>query len=142
MFASNQEFCISGDLSQIETALRFALQMSGEIKNIDKKEQERGCMLTYQITDTGKYCIGWSFKEPQRGWQAYPFDFDIHIVAELIEQHIRKQPRPESHYDYSDGSTEKGFLMKHGRWGKNSGGIKEPFYCIASFEVFINFYAK
>lgn len=128
-------------MSQIESALQFALEMSGEVKNLSKSEQERGCLLTYQITDNGKYCIGWSFKEPQRGWQVYPFDFDVHIVAELIAQFLMKQPRPETHYDFSDGSTAKGFLMEHGHWGHKS-GIEEPFYCIVSFELFINFYAK
>lgn len=48
MFSSNQIFEISGDLSQLADAIKFALRHSGN----DNKE------IFYQITKDCKYCLG------------------------------------------------------------------------------------
>ena len=131
MFASNQILKISGDMSQIEDALSFALKMY----DIDTKH------ITYQIAKDGKYCLGWHDKD---GWNKFQFDFDTHIVSEIIKQHIRKQAEPENPYKYYDGSSKKGFIMEAivNMFSEEEEGVSHPFYGIVSFKPYINFYAK
>lgn len=143
MFSSNQKFQMSGDMSQLEKALLFALEYSGNAKNMTKSEQERGCKLVFQISKDGKYCIGWGFQKVPSGWSEYQFDFDVPIVAKIIIQHLGKLPFPKSGYERADGSTSKGFLMKNiGETFGDEDGIKNAFYGIVSFEPFCNFYSK
>lgn len=140
MFSSNQVFEISGDMSQLKPALQFALDYSGHAKNMSKSEIERGCKLVYQIAKDGKYCIGWAFKDTKDGWKEYPFDFDVDIVAQIIAQHLGKLETPQSGYEWADGSSDPGFLMKKVSCGNDN--IRNPFYGIVSFEKYNNFYAK
>jgi hypothetical protein len=144
MFSSNQVLRISGSFSQLEHALQFALDYSGNTKNMTKAERDRGCKLLFQITEDGKYCIGWGFGGVPEGWNEYQFDFETPIVSQIIVQHIKKQPRPESEYDWSDGGTSDGFLMSSIRDCSldERKGIKSPFFCIVVFEPFCCFYAK
>ena len=82
MFSSNQILEVSGNLSdqnELEIALEFALKYSGYAKNMKQDEIDRGCKLLYQITEDGKYCIGWGFEKNPEGWIEYPFRFDIDI---------------------------------------------------------------
>lgn len=129
MFSSEQVFEVSGDMSQLEKTISFAIDMYGNRKKI-----------SYQITEDGKYCLGWHDDE---GWNEYPFDFDPHIVAEIVKQHLEKQDC-EDPYDWADGSSDKGFLMKAipQTFADTANGIKHPFYGIVSIEPFMNFYAK
>lgn len=129
MFSSNQILQMSGEMSQLETVINFAMRMFG---NRDK--------VTYQTTEDGKYCLGWYATD---GWKEFPFDFDSSIVAKIIEQHLKKQ-EIEDPYEWADGSSEKGFLMKviPQTFSNEEDGIKNPFYGIVSIEPFINFYAK
>lgn len=130
MFSSDQIFKVSGDMDQLEMAIKFAISMYNKGKND----------ITYQITKDGKYCLGWYTNE---NWKNFPFDFDPHIVAEIVKQHLKKQ-ECEDPYSWSDGSSEKGFLMKviPQIFSSEDNGIKEPFYGIVSIEPFMNFYAK
>lgn len=129
MFSSEQIFEVSGDMGQLEKAIKFAISMFGS-----KCE-------SYQISEDGKYCLGWMVED---GWNPFPFDFDAHIISKIIEQHLNKQDYGESPYDYYDGSTKKGFLMKtiKQNFSDKKDGIKRPFYGIISIEPFWNFYAK
>ena len=144
MFSSDQKLQVSGSMDQLEFALHFALCYSGNAKNMTPRERERGCKLLYQVTDNGKYCIGWGFCEIPDGWKEYSFDFDEGIVARIIVQHLYKQQYPDSALDWADGSTDKGFLMKGFAelYGEEYEGIKNKFYGIVLFEPFTNFYAK
>ena len=128
----------------MESALRFALEYSDHAKNMTKPERERGCKLLFQIAKDGKYCIGWGFENVPTGWNEYQFDFEVPIVSQIIAQHIRKQPMPDSGYEWADGGTSDGFLMKsiHDCSREECDGIESPFYCIVTFEPFCNFYAK
>ena len=90
MFSSNQVFEISGSMDQLPIALQFALDYSDHARAMTPREIERGCKLVYQIAKDGKYCIGWAFKDIQEGWQEYPFDFDVEIVARIIAQYLGK----------------------------------------------------
>lgn len=138
MFASNQIFEVSGSLShldELEAALEFALKYSGEDKNMLQSEIDRGCKLVYQITKSGKYCIGWAFENVHSDWLEYPFKFDIEIVSKIIKQYLEAFPKEEGMWD---GSYRKGFLMKYNQ----SSEIENPFYCIVSFEPYTCFYAK
>ena len=139
MFSSNQILKVSGCLSlpnELEDALEFALKYSGHYKNMSQSEIDRGCKLLYQITEDGKYCIGWGFKEIPEGWLEYPFKFDINIVSNIISQHLESFPLEQ---DIWDGSYEKGFIME---CIKESNGIKSPFYGIVSFRPYTCFYSK
>ena len=138
MFASNQILEISGNLSfpeQLESALEFALKYSGNDKNMLQSEIDRGCKLLYQITEDGKYCIGWGFKDVPSGWLEYPFKFDIKIVSDIIRQHLEKFPEKTGGWY---GSYYKGFIMKY----CDRNGIQNNFYCIVYFEPYTCFYAK
>ena len=144
MFSSNQILEISGNLSlpnELESALEFALKYSGEDKNMSQEEIDRGCKLVYQITEDGKYCIGWGFESVPKGWLEYPFKFDVAIVSQIIRKHLEDFPIKREIFD---GTYEKGFIMKS--FGTctamEKDGIKEPFYCIVYFEPFSCFYAK
>ena len=147
-FSSNQILQVSGEFDNIENALIFALKLSGHDKNMTQKEKERGCKLVYQITPSGKYCIGWGFENVPSGWSEYPFDFQTDIVSKIIAQYLKKQTCVnEDVYEDGDGSYNKGFIMKHDDSiyeydcsGKND--IKNPFYCIVYFQAFENYYGK
>ena len=131
MFASNQVLEVSGDMSQLESALRLAVGLEGT-------KEDRLC---FQITEDGKFCIGWGAYE---GWKKFQFDFDYEIVSKLIRNHIEKRPRKKSCYDHADGSTGVGFIMKaiDQSFADEENGIINPFYGIVSFEQYINYYAK
>lgn len=144
MFSSNQILKVSGsltDTNQLSCALEFALNYSGNSKNMNKKEMDRGCKLLYQITRDGKYCIGWGFKSIPDGWNEYPFRFDIDIVSKIIHQHLDDFEIIEGG---GDGSYEKGFIMKciEKSMSSEKYGIKNPFYCIIYFEPYMCFYSK
>ena len=130
MFSSEQIFEVSGDMDQLEMAIRFAIDMHGIGKS----------GISYQITENGKYCLGWG---DDKEWKKYPFDFDVHIVSEIVKQFLEKQDC-EDPYAWSDGSSEKGFLMKiiPEVFSDEKDGIKQPFYGIVSIEPHMNFYAK
>ena len=131
MFSSEQKFEVSGDISQLEATIKFAIEMYGLGKS----------SICFQITKDGRFCLGWGDEE---GWNKFPFDYDPHIIAEIVEQHLAKQEYDEDEYSCYDGSIEHGFLMKvipctcASSWN----GIKEPFYGIVSIEPFVNFYGK
>lgn len=132
MFSSEQIFEISGEMDQLEKTIKFAIDMHGIGKS----------GICYQITEDGKYCLGWGNEE---GWSKFPFDFDAHIVSEIVKQHLKKQEdKMEDPYSWFDGSSELGFLMKviPSTFADDWKGIKKPFFGIVSIEPFINFYAK
>jgi hypothetical protein len=130
MFSSDQIFEVSGDMSQLEKTIRFAIDMNGIGKS----------GICYQKTEDGKFCLGWGDEE---GWSPFPFDFDPHIVAEIVKQHLEKQDCKDP-YAWADGSSDKGFLMKAipETCADEYKGIKHPFYGIVSIEPFMNFYSK
>ena len=144
MFSSNQILEVSGSLSdqnELESALEFALKYSGNAKKMEKSEIDRGRKLLYQITEDGKYCIGWGVEDVPDGWTEYPFRFDIDIVSKIIRQHLADSPVEK---DILDGSYDKGFVMKCiEEWmGSEHDGIKNPFYGIVYFKPYTCFYSK
>ena len=145
MFSSNQILEISGLLepNYIESALKFALHLSGEDEHLSKEEQARGCLLTYQIASTGSYCIGWGYEHVPEGWERFSFDFDYEIVSRLIKQQLEKQDTTNG-FEHGDGTNKKGFLMKviNKSMSAESRGIKNPFYGIVEFEPYYCYYAK
>ena len=133
MFSSEQIFEVSGDMEQLESAIKFACEMY----EID------GRGVTYQITKDGKYCLGKGYAKSENGWIQFPFDFNVHIIAEIIKQFLSKQ-ECENPYDWYDGDSEKGFLMKAipSVFSDEEDGVLSPFYGIVSIEPYMNFYAK
>lgn len=145
MFSSNQILEISGLLEPeyIENALKFALHLSGEDERLSKDEQARGCLLVYQITPSGSYCIGWGFEHVPDGWERFSFDFDYEIVSRIIKQQLEKYDAI-SGFEYGDGTNRKGFLMKviGNEMDAEKRGIKNPFYGIVEFEPYSCYFAK
>ena len=142
MFSSNQIFEISGSLGgsgELEIALKAALELSGREESFTRCNGPRAKM-TYQITPSGKYAIGWCWEDtPANGWAILPFDYDLGIVAAIIRKHLEKQT---IHYGGGDGSYSKGFLM-HGRdYDEIRDDVQSPFYCLLTVEPFTCFYAK
>ncbi len=136
MMSSNQIFEISGSFDRLCLALGFAINYSG----VNEKD------LCFQITDDGKFCIGWGNKG---GWEKFQFGYDLEIVSKIIVKHLEnhkyeESPYERSPYDVFDGTTNEGFLMKviPEMFSDEYDGIKNPFYGIVSFEPFINFYSK
>lgn len=134
MFLSNQILEISGSIEgeQLKSALEFAINYLG-------MQDE---FLVYQVTDDGKYCVGWRYAEcePERGWKEYPFTPDIQIIKLIIKQYLEKQ---EIKHNGANGTYEKGFLMKNidKSISKENKGIVNPFYGIVSFEPY-TYYSK
>lgn len=130
MFSSDQIFEVSGSMEQLEQAIRLAIGMHGVGKS----------GISYQKTENGKFCLGWGNEE---GWTSFPFDFDPHIVSEIVKQHLEKQEYKDP-YSYSDGTSKMGFLMKviPETCSSEYEGIKKPFFGIVSIEPFMNFYSK
>lgn len=142
-FSSNQILSLTGNLAhhnELEDALSFALKYSGHDNAMKQSEIDRGCKLLYQITDSGKYCIGWGFQEVPEGWQEYPFRFDIDIVSMIIRQYLLDNSEVER--GIGDGSYCKGFLMRNIQRSMFEDEIKNSFYGIISFEQYTCYYAK
>jgi hypothetical protein len=138
MFSSNQILDITGSLDQITSALNFAMAYSGELNHFSDAEQKRGCKIVFQITEDGKYCIGWGFEEVPSGWTEYQFKPDSKIISAIIEQRLKKIPSEEDDLDDFDGSCERGFRMR--QIDSHTYGVKNPSYGIIYFEPYICFY--
>ena len=140
MFSSNQILCISGDIhheNDLKNALQFALEKYGDYSLM--KQGKVQCV--YQITEDNKYCLGWASEQPKSGWNTYPFDFDIDIIAKIIQQYIEKQ---EIERDIWDGHYSKGFLLESIRESLNKryDRIENPFYGIITIKPYTCFYSK
>lgn len=135
MFSSNQKLEISGEYNQLKSALKFAIKLDGTDLN----------QLCYQITEDGKFYIGWmsvwSNKIPS-GWEKFQFDFDFDIVSKIIVQFLSKQKQKDMLG--FDGDKVKGFVMRviPETFLDFENGIKNPFNGIISFETFTCFYSK
>jgi hypothetical protein len=141
MFSSNQILQVSGCIehkNELKHALEFALNASGWIAPMTRAEKP--CKCVYQITSDGRYCIGWGGSE-HKGWNEFPFDFDVDIISQIIAKHLSKQKIVR---DMWDGSYHAGFLMKsiEFSFSDEDNGIKKPSYGIVSFEPYTCFYSK
>ena len=133
MFSSNQKLEISGEYDQLKSALEFAIKLDGT--DLDQ--------LCYQITEDGKFCIGWfSGNVLALGWRRFQFDFDTDIVSKIIIQFLSKQKQKD--IPAFDGDKVKGFVMRviPETFSDFENGIKNPFNGIISFETFTCFYSK
>ena len=143
MFHSNQVLEISGCLEhrdELKNALEFVLNTSGELQRFTRTENPAKCV--YQITDNGKFCIGWSSSNLiKTGWHEFPFTFDIDVISSIICKHLDSQ---EIHRCGADGSYRKGFIMRVIPETLDSvqNYIKNPFYGIVEFSPFTCFYSK
>ena len=144
MFSSNQELRVSGSLSDIEylkQSLDFGLTISG-VKNCLLREH-KPTFVVYQITEDGNFCVGHALKETKKeGWEFFPFDYDLDVLARIIKQHLEKQKNFEEFG--GDGTTRKGFLMRQcpDLYSSEEEGIKNPWFGTLVFEPFSCYYAK
>jgi hypothetical protein len=139
MFSSNQILEISGCIkhkNELRNALEFAIKASRWFEPFTRETNRAKC--TYQITDDGRYCIGWNTKD---GWNEFPFDFDIDIMSQIIVKHLERQSIAYGPYD---GGYDKGFLMRviPNSFAEEENGIKNPYYGIVEFAPYTCFYAK
>lgn len=142
MFSSNQVLEISGDLgneNDLYNALEFALKSSGNISSFTRKENPSKCV--YQITEDGRYCIGWAYEDVNDGWIEFQFNFNLSIISQIISKHLRKQEIKRAIWE---GGYSKGFIMKAipESLGGEYNGIKNPFYGIVEFKPYTCFYSK
>ena len=142
MFSSNQILEFSGSLShsgELYNALEFALKASGNLDRFTRADKPSKCV--YQITEDGRYCIGWAFDKIEKGWTEFPFDFDLNIISQIIIKHLEKQKIDR---DIWDGGYSKGFIIKAipESMASESNGIKNPFYGIVEFSPYTCFYSK
>lgn len=137
MFSSNQVLAISGELNieYIKAYLDFALNIAHSGKNPNS-------IITYQISEDNKYCIGWGVKSHSKpdGWKEYDFDFDSDIVARIILQHLQKVDP----FKVDNADRASGFIMKviPETLSDKYLGIIKPFYGLVSFEPFLCEYSK
>ena len=142
MFSSNQILEVSGDLSHsndLYIALEFALKFSGNIDSFIRTDNPSKCI--YQITEDGRYCIGWAYEAIKDGSTEFQFDFDLSIISQIISKYLCKQ---ELEKDIWDGGYNKGFIMKVIPESMESEyeGIRSPFYGIVEFSPYTCFYSK
>lgn len=142
MFSSNQVLQVSGCLDhrgELYNALDFALRTSGHLESFTREEKPAKCV--YQITEDGRYCIGWAFDGIEEGWKEYPFDFSVDIISQIIALHLDKQVIKSGMWD---GSYRKGFLMKGVEefLDEEDCGIQNLFCGIVTFEPYTCFYSK
>ena len=146
MFSSNQILEISGCLdhsNELSSALEFALKTSGNLSSFARKEKPSKCV--YQITEDGRYCIGWNCHDKiENGWNEFQFDFDLSIISQIIAQFLKKHAGKAKCPNYGDGSYAPGFIMKAIplSMASESNGIKNPFYGIVEFMPYVCFYSK
>ena len=138
LFSTNQKLELSGKLDSniIKTALDFALQHS----NTDPE------LMTFQITKSGDFCIGWA--ETSK-WFDFQFEPDSDVVSYIIKKHLEKQKYDYTAVEDMDGSYYKGFLMQsmssYRETHKDHGNIYEvidPSYCVVVFSPYVVFYHK
>lgn len=140
MFSSNQVLGISGDLeheNDLRDALEYALRKSGYYECFTRKDLPSKCV--FQITENGGYCIGWACHHSgaEKGWTEFQFEFDIDIIARVVEQHLKKY---EVDRVGGDGTDSKGFLLKCLEY--NEPGVTEPFNGIVIIYPYNCYYAK
>lgn len=138
MFSSNQVFEISGSLDQLEDALTFAIRQSDLERCFSDVMRAKGYGVVYQITEDGKYCLGWEHREIPDGWCEYfGFKPTIEIITAIVKQWLEKFPIKESGMD---GSCEKGFILRNIDY--NTPGVTGPKYGCIYFEPFTCEYHK
>lgn len=140
MIFDNQILKISGSIEykgELAFALEFALRMSGYLDEM----RAHTVKCVYQITDDGRYCIGWSWEEAKDGWNEYPFDFELWQIAWEISSFLRRQKFETESFGRK---FRKGFIMMliHEKTKTEYNGIKSPFYGIVEFRPYTCFYSK
>lgn len=136
MFASNQEFKISGEFEDLSMALKFALELSN-VEGICLREK-RPCKVCFQIFKNNEFCIGKYLDKKYDGWNDFSFDYDVELLALSIIQFLKKQ---EVETFDGDGTDSKGFLLENISY-KDSDNIKNHWVGDIKFSVFNNYYAK
>lgn len=142
MFSSNQTLEISGDLyheNDLRNAIEYTLKKSGWYECFMRENDRVKC--AYQTTEYGGFCLGrGSFRgKEEECWTDFQFDFDIDIIAKIVEQHLKKQDIPNEFYG-GDGSTSKGFLIKQIDY--QADGVKNHHEGIIIIYPYCCYYAK
>ena len=136
MFSSNQVLSVSGelDIKYIKHCLSFAFQLA----NYDYHSPKSTC--TWQITEDGRYCIGWASGSIPNGWNAYAFGFDIDKISEIIFNHMRAVDP----YKANNCAACSGFVMDviPETLAEVENGIVKPFYGLVSFTPYLCVYSK
>lgn len=136
MFSSNQVLSVSGelDIKYIKHCLSFALHLA----NYDYHSPKSTC--TWQITEDGRYCIGWASVHIPNGWNSYEFEFDINKISEIIYNHMQAIDP----YKANNCAACSGFVMDviPETLAEQENGIIKPFYGIVCFRPYLCAYSK
>ena len=131
IFSSNQVLSVSGelDIKYIKHCLSFALQLAGYDYNNSTS------ICTWQITEDGRYCIGWSSGSIPNGWNTYDFGFDINKISEIIYKHMSTVDP----YKANNCLECSGFVMDviPETLAETENGIIKPFYGIVCFRPYL-----
>ena len=149
MFSSNQKFDVTCELEGLEEVIAFAVKASGCLECLTR--YDRRVRPAFQATLTGLYCIGLGSvhaageSEAPEGWTDFPFDYDPAILAPIVAQWVRSQPKPEP--SGTDGTERLGVEVAHpndlpGIFRAWQGGIKGPLNCILTFRPYAVGYDK
>jgi hypothetical protein len=134
MFSSNQIIRISGPLDgeDLHKALTYVLQTYYD----GKVDTER---LSYQVTEDGKFCIGWTETED---WKRFQFNFSMKNISTTVESYLKNKGKFDE--PNIDGCMEKGFLIENidSCMSEEMDGIKSPFYGIVKISPYTVLYAK
>jgi hypothetical protein len=136
MFSSNQVLSVSGelDIQYIKYCLLFALRLA----NYDYNSPKSTCV--WQITEDGRYCIGWASVHIPKGWNAYDFEFDIDKISEIILKHMESVDP----YQANNCAACSGFVMDviPETLAEEYNGIVKPFYGLILFRPYLCEYSK
>ena len=120
MFSSNQIFDVSCEPSDLARVIKFGVELYCDDMFI---RSDGRVHIAFSGPAPGIYAIGTGSMDrlksgPNKGyghdcpkyWADYPFDYDPEIIAGIITQWVRKQPRPEC--PDTDGSASLGVRVR------------------------------
>ena len=107
----NQKLVITGKMDQLSQALKFAMKYLRYSRAFKRKEDPLTCIFT--IAPDGSYCLGSMFKELEKGWTPYPFDYNPKIIGDIIRQHFTlRKSQFEKNLDPDWDHYELGFRLQ------------------------------
>lgn len=104
-FAENQTLKVSGTLKkngQLEECIAFALKMHGSYDKVVGDTPAAQCV--FKMTESTFHIGVCDMKHIPDGWGAFPFTYNMGLMAEIIRTNLDKQ-------ESQTGDSEKGFLL-------------------------------
>lgn len=140
MYATNQRFDVACRFEDLADVIDLGVSLSGWKEPMTR--YDRRVRPAFQVTDGGLYCLGVGSMHTvgkstaNVGWTDFPFDYDPAILAPVVAQWAKAQPRPAP--SGTDGTEVLGVRVRgvpsldSGRCGR----IRDPLNCVLVFEPF------